>query len=189
MQRVETPARGAVLGLAAAALFGASTPLAKLLLSGFGPLSLSGLLYLGAGIALTIVRVFLEARHSRRSSEAQLRTQDWGLLAGIIFTGGILGPVLMLAGLGRLPGIATSLLLNLETPCTILIALVVFHEHLGGKQLLAALLIVIGAAILSYGPGTFALDGLGVAAVAAACLCWSVDNNLSQRLSVRDPVA
>ena len=36
------PWLGAAYGLGAAALFGASAPLAKLLLPGFGPLSLAG---------------------------------------------------------------------------------------------------------------------------------------------------
>src|SRR6185436_12275734 len=97
---MEAPAlRGALFGLAAAALFGASAPFAKLLLGGVGPFALAGLLYGGAGVALTLVRV------ARRGGvqEARLRRADAPLLAVVAVTGGLAGPVLMLAGLQRLP--------------------------------------------------------------------------------------
>jgi len=49
--------RYAFLALAAAALFGASTPFAKLLLGELPPLGLAGLLYLGSGVGLLAVMV------------------------------------------------------------------------------------------------------------------------------------
>lgn len=51
----EAPVRapyGATLALLSAALFGASTPLAKVLLREVDPLMLAGLLYLGSGAGL-----------------------------------------------------------------------------------------------------------------------------------------
>ena len=49
---------GAPLGIASAALFGASTPFAKFLLGeGISPWLLAGLLYLGSGIGLGIIYV------------------------------------------------------------------------------------------------------------------------------------
>src|SRR5215471_8715005 len=84
--------------LAAAALFGASTPAAKLLLRNLSPLMLSALLYLGAAMALSGYR-FLVAAGSR---EAEITRHDIGLIISIIFFGGMLGPVLMLLGLRHL---------------------------------------------------------------------------------------
>lgn len=52
-----------------------------------------------------------------------------------------------------------------------------------------AALVFVGAAVLSYGPGSIRAEPWGVLAIAAACACWAVDNNLTQRLSLRDPVA
>lgn len=49
--------RYAFLALLAAALFGASTPLAKLLLGQMPPLVLAGLLYLGSGAGLLAVKL------------------------------------------------------------------------------------------------------------------------------------
>ncbi len=110
------------------------------------------------------------------------------LLAGIILCGGILGPVLMLVGLGRLSGMAASLLLNLEGPFTILLALFVFGEHLGRSAALAAGLVLTGAMVLGIQAGEVRGDVLGVLSLAGACLAWAVDNNLTQRLSLKDPV-
>ena len=176
--------RGAACGLAAAALFGASAPIAKILVGTVAPTLLAGLLYLGAATGLWLVRV------ARRSSEeAPLRKQDAAKLALIVLLGGMVGPVLMLYGLQRLQGITGSLLLNLEAPFTMLLAVAVFHEHLGRRALLAIACILGGALVLKFEPGELSADVVGMALIAAACLCWALDNNLTQRLSLRDPFA
>jgi drug/metabolite transporter (DMT)-like permease len=184
---VGLPWRGVACGLAAAALFGLSAPLAKLLLAGAGPLVVAGLLYLGAGLGLVAYGVVGGTR--RRPAEAPIRRSDLPLLAGIIAAGGIVGPVLMLVGLRRVSGTVGSLLLNLEAPFTILLAVLLFGEHLGRRPAFAALVIVLGAVLLGYQPGEAGADWLGVVAIAGACASWAVDNNLTQRVSLRDPVA
>ena len=180
--------RGATCGLTAAALFGVSPPLAKLLLAESNPLLVAGLLYLGAGLGLLAFELlfYRGSRIARR--EALVRSSDLRLLTGIIVTGGIMGPVLMLWGLQRLSGVVTSLLLNLEAPFTILLAVVCFREHLDKPETMGAMLIIAAAAVLNYRPGDVRVDFLGFAAVMAACLCWAIDNNLSQRVSLRDPI-
>jgi drug/metabolite transporter (DMT)-like permease len=100
--------RGVLSALGAAALFGATAPIAKLLLPDAGPLSLGGLLYLGAGLGLVLVSL---VRRSPR--EAALHRRDVPLLLAMIVAGGIVGPALMLAGMVRLSGMASALLLNL----------------------------------------------------------------------------
>jgi drug/metabolite transporter (DMT)-like permease len=117
-----------------------------------------------------------------------VRGPDWALLSGIVVLGGILGPVLMLWGLQRVSAVVTSLLSNLEAPFTVLVAVTVFGEHLGRRATAGAAFIVAAAIILSYTPGEARADLPGVCAVAGACLCWAVDNNLTQRLSLRDPI-
>src|SRR5215210_8778608 len=96
---------GAVYGIAAAMLFGISAPMSKRLLADVPPLLLASLLYLGAGIGVTAAAPFAP-RASR--GEAPLRRADVYLLAGIIVTGGILGPLFMLLGLQRVSGVAGS---------------------------------------------------------------------------------
>lgn len=188
MVRTETgdAARGAAYGIAAAILFGLSAPVSKRLLLDVSPLMLASLLYLGAGAALVIAAPFLPRRARR---EAPLRRADVPLLAGIVVTGGIIGPLLMLLGLQRVSGVAGSLLLNLEAVFTILVALVVFREHLSRREMGGAALIVGGAIALSYAPGGLRAQWIGVACIALACMSWAFDNNWTQRLSIRDPFA
>lgn len=180
--------KGAICGLTAAALFGASAPFAKLLLPGASPLSLSALLYLGAGLGLCLPALRRRPRTSDGQAEAPFRGRDWALLGAISVTGGVIGPLLMLWGLGRLSGVVGSLLLNLEGPFTILIAVTLFREHLGRLEAASAALVLVGAALLGFRPGQLHVDGLGVLALAGACAVWGIDNNLTQRLSLRDPL-
>lgn len=173
---------GAVLGLLAALSFGVSAPLSKLLLAEVSPQLLAGLLYLGAGIGLVLYRL---ARPGTR--EAPLTRADLLPLLGVVTLGGVAGPLLLMLGLSRVSGTAGALLLNLEGPLTIAVAAVLFGEHLGRRATLAAVCILLGAVVLRVTPGQIVLDNLGVAAIAAACLCWAFDNNLTQRLSLKDP--
>jgi drug/metabolite transporter (DMT)-like permease len=177
--------KGVGYALGAAALFGASTPVAKLLLRDLSPLMLSALLYLGAAIALSAYR-FLLAFESR---EAQITRRDFPLICGIIFFGGMLGPILMLFGLQRLSAVTGSLLLNLEGPITALIAVGLMREHLGKREICAAATIMLGGVLVSVQPGQVGGNWIGAVEIAAACLSWGIDNNLTQRVSLRDPVA
>jgi drug/metabolite transporter (DMT)-like permease len=183
---LSSPARshGAARGLLAAALFGASTPVAKLLVPGAGPLVLAGLLYVGAGLGLLAA-----GRLRRDGAEAPLRRSDLPVLAAVIAAGGIVGPLLLVLGLARLPGASASLLLNLEAPFTIALAVLALGEHLSRREASGAALVVAGAAALTWAPGALASSAVGGACVAGACAAWAIDNTLSQRLAIRDPVA
>jgi drug/metabolite transporter (DMT)-like permease len=173
-----------VLGLLAAVSFGVSAPLAKLLLDNVSPQLLAGLLYLGAGLGLAVFRLVRPA-----VAEAPLTRADVPPLLGVVAFGGIVGPVLLMLGLTRVSGSAGALLLNLEAPLTIALAAVVFREHVGWRAAVAAGCILLGAAALRFTPGEVVADWPGVAAIAGACLCWALDNNLTQRLTLRDPFA
>jgi drug/metabolite transporter (DMT)-like permease len=177
------PRSGYAIGLTAALLFGASAPVAKLLLDDVGPQMLAGLLYLGAFLA---VAPFVRLGAGR--SEARLRRADTPLLAGLVLTGGIAAPVLLMLGLERLSGVAGSLLLNLEGPLTLVVGIVILHEHLGRRAGVGSLIIFLGSAFIGLQSGSGGdLDLLGAGFVIAACMGWAIDNNLTQRLSVRDP--
>lgn len=175
---------GAAYSLGAAALFGASAPAAKLLLNDLRPILLSALLYLGAAAALFGYRAI-----GRKSREAVVSRRDLPLIVGIIGFGGMLGPILMLLGLQRLSAVNTSLLLNLEAPFTMLIAVSVMREHLGLREVFAAAVILLGGGLVGFPHGELHGDLSGTMEVAAACLCWGIDNNLTQRISLRDPAA
>ena len=175
--------RGIALGLLAALLFGASVPVTKVLAGAADPLVIAGLLYLGAGAVLAAVRTF------RPAVEAPLRREDAPWLAGIVISGAVLGPALLVVGLRRMPGVPAALLLNLEAPLTALLAIAIFHEHLSRSAWAAVVLLAAGAAALAAAPGVLRIDALGGAALVGACAAWALDTNLTQRLSIRDPVA
>ena len=181
---MKTTARGALCGLGAAALFGLSAPVAKLLLDGVSPVLLAGLLYLGAALGLW-THHFLRPK----TAEAGLHRGDLPILAGVVIAGGLLGPVLMMLGLTRVTGLTGSLLLNLEGVFTLLLAVALFGEHLGRHAAAAAVCILGGAAALKLEPGELGADTPGVLLLAGACFAWGLDNNLTQRLSLRDPFA
>src|SRR4051794_335793 len=164
--------KGVGLALAAALLFGASTPLAKGLLRAVSPQLLAGLLYLGSGTGLLVL--WLGRRRSTssagRAGEASLSRTDLPWLAGAVVAGGVLGPLLLMLGLARTPASGASLLLNLESVFTALLAWVVFREHVHGRIVLGMVAIVAGGVLLSW-EGRLAWGGLtGPLAIAGACL-------------------
>jgi drug/metabolite transporter (DMT)-like permease len=180
-----TGRRGAAYGLTAAILFGVSAPISKLLLPSISPLMLAGLLYLGGGLALAAFGV---VRQSSVQREARLRRADLLPMLGVIALGGIFGPLLMLLGLERTSATIGSLMLNLEAPLTMALAVLLFREHLGRREWMASLAVVAGAAVLGVHSSEVRAERLGLISLAGACLCWAVDNNLTQQLSLRDPV-
>ncbi len=179
------PWSGALCGLVAAALFGMSTPLAKLSLPEAGPVLLAALFYLGAGAGLLVPLSWRRLQRGR--AEASLRRADFPWILTLVVLGGIVAPVLMLFGLERIAGVSGALLLNLEAPFTMLLAVLLFGEHLSTGAGAAVSLVIAGAVLLTVGPGEIRLDPLGGAAIALACACWAIDNNATQRLSLRDP--
>ena len=140
---------GILLALLSAALFGASTPFAKLLLGAIDPWLLAGLLYLGAGIGLAVVHLYAR-RAALPAVEAPLRRSDLPWLGLVILAGGIVGPVLLMLGLARTDAASASLLLNLEGLATMGIAWIVFRENVDRRLLLGAAAILAGAALLSW---------------------------------------
>ena len=127
---------GVACAVAAAALFGVSTPLAKAFLRDVEPLMLAGLLYVGAGLGLVVLGI---AGRRIRPDEAPLAASDVPPLVAVVVAGGIVGPILMLHGLQRVSGVTGSLLLNLEAPFTIAVAVALFGEHLSPRAAAAAL--------------------------------------------------
>jgi drug/metabolite transporter (DMT)-like permease len=173
--------------LMAAVLFGASTPLAKMLLGSLHPILLAALLYAGSGIGLGLW-LLLRRMFRNVASEAPLRPRDLPWLGGAIAFGGVLGPVLLMLGLAATPASTTSLLLNLESVLTALIAWVVFRESVDRRVFLGMLAIVAGGIVLTVQRDTQAQLPWAALAIAAACLCWAIDNNLTRAVSGGDPV-
>lgn len=177
---------GVPLALGSAVLFGACAPLSKLLMGAIDPWLLAGILYLGAGAGLAIVHVG-RPLIGLPSPEASLRRSDLPWLAAVILFGGMLGPLFLMFGLSQTSASSGSLLLNLEGLATMAIAWIVFRENVDRQLILGATAILAGAVLLSWTGTGLSLDA-GSLFIAAACLSWGIDNNLTRKLSSADPV-
>jgi drug/metabolite transporter (DMT)-like permease len=183
---------GAAFAILSAMLFGASTPLAKLLLGdGMHPQLLAGLFYLGSGFGLAAVQGIRKLA-GPPSKETPLARADMPRLAIAVLLGGIVAPVLLLLGLVRTSAAAAALLLNLEGVATMGLAWLAFRENVDRRLLLGALAITAGAALLSIsapsGGSPAAGAALGPLLIAAACISWGIDNNVTRGLSGADPL-
>jgi len=162
-----------LMGLLSGLLFGLSTPLSKLLLEGCNSFQVAGLLYLGAALA------FLP--HVLRKGGAELRAFAAGgkrlPLAGIVLCGGVLGPLLLMTGLKAANASSVSVWLNLELVATACLGFLFFKDHLDGRAWLGVLLTLLAGLLVALRERQGGLLAGGL--VAAACLCWAVDNHLT----------
>ena len=178
--------RAALPALGAAILFGASTPFAKQLVGdGFStssPFLLAGLLYLGSGLGLTLIRLLRD----KGWQATGLPKNEWPWLFGAIAFGGVLGPLLLMVGLSQTTAATASLFLNLESVLTAVLAWLVFRENTDRRIVLGMVLIVAGGAVLAWPTGDASASGIGPLALAGACLAWAIDNNLTRKVSASD---
>ena len=171
---------GVVAAIAAAMLFGAGTPFAKLLLARIDPWMLAALLYLGSGAGLWLFR------RIRRTPAVSLERGEWRWLAGAIVSGGMVGPVLLMLGLSAMPASGAALLLNAEAVFTAVLAWFAFKENFDRRIAIGMLAIVAGAVLLSW-PREANFAGLWPAlSVLVACFAWAMDNNLTRKVSLAD---
>lgn len=172
--------------LASAVLFGASTPAAKVLVGSVNPAVLAGLLYCGAGIGIAVLRRLRTT--AGLAAEAPLSSSDWPRLAGAVVAGGIVGPLLLMWGLARAGAAEASLLLALEGAATALIAWFAFHESVDRRLAAGMLLLLAGAAVLAWSGTPSFTSVAGPLAIVGACVAWGMDNNLTRKVSLSDPL-
>jgi drug/metabolite transporter (DMT)-like permease len=172
--------RGTLLALAAALAFGLTTPLVQRLGKTSGPFTTAALLYAGAAL------VGVAMRSSREAAPKRMHTTR---IVAVAILGAGIAPVLLAWGLARTSGTAASLMLNLEAVFTIVLARLLWGEHVGRRVATAAMLLVVGGALLVVdrheGQGSGSLVGL--LAIAGASLAWAGDNALAKPLSALDP--
>ena len=183
--------RSAVLyALLSAALFGAATPATKVLLGSVAPFLAAGLLYCGAGIGAALLRSagrFLPGGRLE-AEKAQLARTELPWLGSAIAAGGIVGPALLMIGLARTEASTSSLLLTLEGAATTVLAWFVFGENFDRRIALGMFLLVAGAGVLTWSGLPSVHDIVGPLAIIGACIAWGLDNNLTRKVSLADPL-
>jgi drug/metabolite transporter (DMT)-like permease len=167
----------------AALCYGISTPISKLLLIDIPPVFMAGLLYVGAGVGIFVLRLMRRGR----KQEAKLTKKELPYTLAMVGLD-ILAPILLMVGLQKSNSATVSLLNNFEIVATSIIALVFFKEIIRRWTWIAVLLITIASIILSIEDiGTISLS-LGALLVLLACVCWGLENNCTNRLSTKDPL-
>ncbi len=173
--------------LLASVLFGASIPLAKILIGNIEPVLLAALLYLGSGAGLLITRSLFSFFIKSKDIEAGIKKDDIRWLIGAMISGGILAPILLMVSLKYTPASTASLLLNYEGVATTFIAALIFGESIGKKIKWAIGLNTVACILLSWnfnGDWGFSLGAIGIL---LACMLWGIDNNLTRHISAKDP--
>ncbi len=184
MQKTHT--RAIIFALLAAALYALSAPLSKLLLADLPPAMMAALLYLGAGLGMFIIGA-LNRRTQKTRPDNKLGRPELPYVIGMILLD-IAAPLLLMNGLARTSPANASLLNNFEIVATTLIALLWFGEFVS-RRLWAAIALITAASILLTVQDAGSLQfSTGSLLVLAACVCWGLENNLTRKLSVKDPL-
>ena len=162
----------------AAVLFGATTPFASRLADDLNAGTLAGLLYVGAALAVLPVALRTRDRTSvlRRGGRP---------LAVAVLAGGLVGPLLLAAGLARTPAATASLLLNLELVATTVLAAMFFGEHIGARIAAGSALVVLAGVVLAW--SDVPELRIGALLIAGACVCWGLDNCVTAELATVAP--
>ncbi|MBI5590362.1 MAG: DMT family transporter [Deltaproteobacteria bacterium] len=177
-----------IQALIAALLFGASAPLAKLLLGEVEPIPLASFLYLGSGIGLLGIKAYQRTTRQPSDNEAQIKKSDYSWLAGAVLAGGVAAPITLLFSLQNTPAATASLLLNFEGVATTLIASFAFKESISRRAWWAIALITLSTIFLSININASWGFSVGALGIIAACVLWGIDNNFTQKISSKDPL-
>ena len=162
-----------LFALFSAILFGASTPIGKILLNSLPPFQLAGLLYIGAAVGVLPFSV----RQRTTKKIHRIGKRNILRLVGAISFGGIAGPVLLLFGLQKAPAASVAMWLNMELAATAILGCLLFREYLGGYGWLGVVGTIGASVMLSWHEGTIGFFAMLL--VAAASICWGLDNHLT----------
>jgi drug/metabolite transporter (DMT)-like permease len=174
------------IAVLAAALYGISIPVSKLLLVEISPTFMAALLYLGAGFGMLLVN-YIKTLSNAARLEAKICRKDLPYIAGTIALD-IAAPILLMVGLKTTAAASASLLNNFEIVSTSLIALLVFKEAVGGRMWLAITLITFSTIILSVQDFSSLNLSIGSIFIVLATVCWGFENNFTRMLSIKDPL-
>jgi len=179
--------KAVAMAIAAALLFGLNAPFSKLLLKQVAPELMAALLYIGTGLGMSVL-FLATAKNEQQSREKNLDWMDMPWLAGMIVLD-IAAPILLMLGLSSVSAEATSLLVNFEIVATTLVALIIFREKVSWRLWLAIVLVVIASLLLSVQGNLSSLKlSTGALLILGATLCWGFENNITRRLSGKNPI-
>ncbi len=179
--------KAVAMAIAAALLFGLNAPFSKLLLNLVAPELMASLLYIGTGLGMSLLYL-ATSKKEQQSQEKDLDWKDMPWLAGMVVLD-IAAPILLMLGLTRISAETASLLVNFEIVATTVVALAIFKEKVSGRLWLAIFLVVIASLLLSVQGNLSTLTlSPGALLVLGATMCWGFENNITRRLSGKNPI-
>ncbi|HBW14532.1 MAG TPA: EamA/RhaT family transporter [Proteiniclasticum sp.] len=170
----------------AAALYAISSPISKILLDEIPPTMMAALLYLGAGIGMSIISLY-RLKTGKMSQEMKLTKKEFPYIISMI-TLDIIAPIFLMVGLTMTTPATVSLLNNFEIVATSLIALFIFKEYINKRLWIAISLITISSILLSVENFSNLSFSFGSLLVLLASISWGFENNMTRMLSTKDPM-
>lgn len=170
----------------AAALYALNSPISKLLLGKIPPTIMAALLYLGAGIGLSIMRL-VQRGMGKGQNEKPLTRKDLPYTIGMVVLD-IAAPIFLMIGLTGTTAANASLLNNFEIVATSVIALCIFKETISKRLWGAIVLVTISSLVLSVEDISSFSFSFGSIFVLLACVCWGLENNCTRMISNKDPL-
>lgn len=175
-----------LLAVSAAALYAISSPISKILLSEIPATMMAALLYLGAGIGMSVIGLY-RFRTGKSKSELKLSKKDLPFTVGMVVLD-IAAPIFLMLGLTLTVPANVSLLNNFEIVATSLIAFFIFKETISKRIWIGISLITVASMILSFEDISSFSFSFGSLFVLLSCICWGFENNCTRNLSSKDPL-
>ncbi len=170
----------------AAVLYATSSPISKILLGEIPPTMMASLLYLGAGIGMSIIGL-IRYKSGNFKEEMRITKKEMSFTLAMVVLD-ILAPIFLMIGLTMTTPANVSLLNNFEIVATSLIALFIFKESINNRLWIAISLITVASIILSVEDISSFSFSFGSIFVLLASICWGFENNCTRMLSVKDPL-
>ena len=165
--------------IAAAALYGSISTVAKPTLNSINPILLTSLTYLIIGIVITFIIKLTGHIYNPTIS-------DLKLIVLISICGAVLGPILFFYGLALTSASIASILINAEFIFSIILAVSILKERPSTIGYAGIVLIFIGLLITNVDFDNLSLASdntiVGNALIIAASFFWAVDNNVSNMI-------
>ncbi|SHO47606.1 conserved membrane hypothetical protein [Nitrosotalea sinensis] len=169
---------GYTSALLSAVFFGSVPIIAKPIISNVNILLLSSIAYLASALMFTPIA----------KTRGTITRNDYAILATISICGAAVAPYMYFQGLSQSSAADTSLLSNVETMFTILLALIFFKDRLGKIGAISVTLVLTGVVIittnLQFSSSLLHLNA-GHFLILGSMGLWAVDNNLSRIISTR----
>mgnify|MGYP000844388012 CR=1 FL=1 len=177
---------GILLAMLAAALYAINLPFSKILLSYVPSTLMAGLLYLGAGLGMTLIAIMRNVSH-KSGQEAHLTKAELPYTIAMI-TLDIAAPIFLLFGLNMTSAANASLLNNFEIVATAVIALAIFKEKISTRLWLGIIFVTASCMLLSFEDTSSFQFNTGSLFILLATVCWGIENNCTRKLSSKDPL-